>query len=117
MVDLCGRGWKDHDDHDDPRSSERNDHGDGHEHCLARAPWRNRKDRTRKGEATPSAPWLGVEPLQVGGMARTPSRPHASAGPPFSRLVKEGLDGCVAHLVINSQVRSRCSRARLSVRR
>ncbi|XP_037789255.1 neural-cadherin-like [Penaeus monodon] len=119
MVDLCGRGWKDHDDQDDPRSSERNDHGtgDGHEHCLARAHWRNRKDRTRMGEASPSAPWLGVEPLQVGGMARTPSRPHASGGRPFSKLVTEGLDGCVAHLVVNSQVRSRCSRQRFSTRR
>ncbi|XP_042868844.1 putative neural-cadherin 2 [Penaeus japonicus] len=106
MVDLCGRGWKDHDDPDDPRSSERNDHGskEGHEHCLARALWRNPKDRTRKAETPSSSPWLGVAPLQIGGMAHTPSRPNMNDGRSVSKLVTEGLDGCVAHLTVNSQL-------------
>nr|XP_045594622.1 neural-cadherin-like isoform X2 [Procambarus clarkii] len=79
MVDYCGRGWQ----VDDP----------DHSHCLAWAAW------TRP---TGAKEWAGGWPLQVGGLAHTPSSPgsHAWSATPTPRP----LNGCVSHLTINGQL-------------
>ncbi|XP_066957970.1 putative neural-cadherin 2 isoform X2 [Macrobrachium rosenbergii] len=63
------------------------------EHCLARAAWQ--EPHTSEG-------WISSVPLQVGGLAHPYPHPHLygwSSGP-----VQHGLDGCISHLKINSQL-------------
>ncbi|XP_068245433.1 putative neural-cadherin 2 [Palaemon carinicauda] len=63
------------------------------EHCLARSHWR---------EPQNTDGWIRSVPLQVGGLAHPYPLPHLygwSFGP-----VQQGLDGCISHLKINSQL-------------
>nr|XP_045604889.1 putative neural-cadherin 2 [Procambarus clarkii] len=80
MADLCGRGWDDSHAHDDA-------------HCVARGAWPN-----REGAWT----WAGHGPVQVGGLAHPPPRPHAHGwrNAPEARP----LDGCLSHLTVNGQL-------------
>ena len=79
MVDLCGRGWKD---------QEQNN-----AHCMTRARW-----KASKGKGA----WLGLAPLQMGGLAQTPLRPenHGWREAP----THHHLTGCLSRITINTQV-------------
>ncbi|KAG7171716.1 Neural-cadherin-like 19, partial [Homarus americanus] len=77
MVDLCGGGWRP----DDPDDS----------HCVAWEAW----PRPVGPEA-----WSGGWPLQVGGVAYTPTRPESA--PTWSTTPPpRPLHGCISHLTIN----------------
>nr|XP_027237052.1 putative neural-cadherin 2 [Penaeus vannamei] len=79
MLDLCGRGWEDSAAQDDS-------------HCAARASW--------PVEGHLSA-WAPSDPLQVGGMAHPPPRPHAHGW--NETPIDEPLKGCVSHIAANGE--------------
>ncbi|XP_069982972.1 putative neural-cadherin 2 isoform X4 [Penaeus vannamei] len=80
MLDLCGRGWEDSAAQDDS-------------HCAARASW--------PVEGHLSA-WAPSDPLQVGGMAHPPPRPHAHGW--NETPIDEPLKGCVSHIAANGEL-------------
>lgn len=87
MVDLCGRGFE-----ESPKDDS---------HCVVRASWANK----RSSEA-----WAWAGPLQVAGLAQEVMHPEDfgwSVTP-----TTQPLEGCISHLTLNGQVRSRkvCSR-------
>lgn len=80
MVDLCGRGWEDHEGDDS--------------HCVQRASW-----VAPSGSDT----WGMSLLMQVGGLAHAAPHPqdHGWLEAPSQRH----LDGCISHLTLNGQVR------------
>lgn len=82
MVDLCGRGWE-----GSPKDES---------HCVARASWANK----RSSEA-----WAWAGPLQLAGLAQGVVRPEDFGW--SETPTTQSLEGCVSHLTLNGQVRSR----------
>ncbi|XP_063588607.1 putative neural-cadherin 2 [Penaeus indicus] len=80
MLDLCGRGWEDSTAQDDS-------------HCAARASW---------SVEGPLSAWAPSDPLQVGGMAHAPPRPHAHGW--NETPIDEPLRGCVSHVAANEEL-------------
>ncbi|XP_069945615.1 putative neural-cadherin 2 isoform X3 [Cherax quadricarinatus] len=80
MTDLCGRGWGHPRAHDDS-------------HCIVQEAW-----SSQVGPGT----WAATGPMQVGGLAHAPPRPHTHGW----REAPEAypLHGCVSHLTVNAQL-------------
>ena len=83
VIDACANNWKDHTDDTQ---------------CASRAVW---KDPLRLGS------WVVSSPLQVGGLVRG-DEDHQnygwSEGP-----ITQSLNGCLSHISINGQVRTKDS--------